>query len=753
MHNNEIQNDEAKQPIGDAEDALTLADFTSFVVEIENQPAWRTKADREMDYYDGNQLDSEILQRQRQIGMPPAVEPLIGPAIDAVLGLEAKTRTDWRVIPDSDRDGDDVADGLNHKLNQAERHSKADRACSDAYKSQVSVGVGWVEVARESNPFRYPYRCRAVHRNEIWWDWLSVEPDLSDARYLIRRRWVDRDQAKLMFPDKADLIRASSTGWQGIDVNLTVDGGGGTDLAQSYTDERGWTIEEMNWRDIENRRVCLFEVWYRVWKRVMVMKMPDGRIVEVDDANQAHLVALASGLIKPEWAVIPKMRRSIWMGPHRLDDGPTPYRHQKFPYVPFWGKREDRTMVPFGLIRGMIYQQDNINSAVSKIRWGLSAVRTIRTQGAVQADDEAFRQQVARIDADIVLNADHMAQQGAVFKVERDFQLNEQQYKMLNDSRLAIQRSSGITSGFMGQVGTATSGVQESTQIEQTVQALADINDNFAASRAEVGDILLSLIIEDLIGKQETIFLDGKGLREDREIMLNEPTLDQETGLQYLTNDVERTKIKVTLNDVPSTPTFRTQQLAAMSEAFKSMPPNYQPIALPYLLNLMDVPDKDAIIKAIKDMSQQPTPEEIDARIKQAITDAGLDLKREELDRRYPRGAGEAQINLVRAQAMEIGIKAAFSAIQTAGAIVQTPQISPVADELMKSAGYQPPNPLGVDPNFPIPATMPAPAGVPLAQANTSPQMPPVPQQPASPMQGIETTRNDSEPLNEGATA
>lgn len=752
MHNNDIQNGEAKSPMEWGEDALTLEQFTSFVNEIENQPAWRTKADREMDYYDGNQLDSEILQRQRQIGMPPAVEPIIGPAIDAVLGFEAKTRTDWRVIPDSDRGGDDVAEALNYKLNQAERHSKADRACSDAYKSQVSVGLGWVEVAKESNPFRYPFRCRSVHRNEIWWDWLAVEPDLSDARYLIRRRWVDRDQAKLMFPDKADLIRASSTGWQGIDISMSLDGGGSTDLAQSYTDERGWSIEEMNWRDIENRRVCLFEVWYRVWKRVMVMKMPDGRIVEVDDANQAHLVALATGVIRPEWAVVPKMRRSMWMGPHCLDDGPTPYRHQKFPYVAFWGKREDRTGVPFGLIRGMVYQQDNINSVISKIRWGLSSVRTTRTQGAVLADDEAFRQQVARIDADIVLDANHMAQQGAVFKVERDFQLNDQQFSLLADSRLAIQRSSGITSGFMGQQGNASSGVQEATQVEQSVQALADINDNFAFSRAEVGDLLLSMIIEDMLGKQETVFIDGKGLREDREISLNQPTLDEETGLTYLTNDIERTKIKVTLNEVPSTPTFRTQQLAAMSEAFKSMPKEYQSVALPYLLNLMDVPDKDAIIKAIKDLAEQPTPEQIEARIKQAITDAGLDLKREELDRRYPRGAGEAQMNLIRAQAMEIGIKAAFSAIQTAGAIVQTPQISPVADELMKSAGYQPPNPMGADPNFPIPATMPAPAGVPVAEANTSPQMPPVPQQPGSPMQGIETTRNDSEPIPEGQT-
>jgi hypothetical protein len=70
---------------------ITLSEFHNFLVEVQNQPAWRAKADKEMDYVDGNQLDSDILRRQEQLGIPPAIEPLIGPAIDAVLGFEAKT--------------------------------------------------------------------------------------------------------------------------------------------------------------------------------------------------------------------------------------------------------------------------------------------------------------------------------------------------------------------------------------------------------------------------------------------------------------------------------------------------------------------------------------------------------------------------------------------------------------------------------------------------------------------------------------
>ncbi|NDZ11495.1 hypothetical protein C7T35_01385 [Variovorax sp. WS11] len=743
------------KPNAQADDAdrLTLSEFSDFFHEVEEQPAWRSKADREMEYYDGNQLSAEILQKQQQIGMPPAIEPLIGPAIDAVLGLEAKTRADWRVLPDGDQEGDDVAQALNYKLNQAERQSKADQACSDAFKPQVAVGLGWVEVGRNPNPFQYQYRCRAIHRNEIWWDMLSVEPDLSDARYLIRRRWTPTSQAKLLFPGKQDLITQAVSGWPIYEGLGTTEGGTSTDLASAWDQQRGWSVEEQQWRDMTGKRVCLFETWYRRWKRVLVLKTPDGRVVEYDRKNAVHVQLVAVGATVPEWAIVPKMRRSMWMGPHMLDDGPTPYRHQKFPYIPFWGKKEDRTGVPYGLVRGMVYMQDNVNATNSKLRWGLSAVRTTRTKGAIAGTDEQFRQEIARVDADIVLSQEHMAKQGATFKVERDFELNQQQYQMLQDSRAGIQRVSGITDSLQGGRGNATSGVQEATQLEQSTQALAEINDNFATARAEVGDMLLSLIVEDMIGREETVKIKGDPLRDEKEVQLNVPTQD-EGGYTYLDNDVERTKLKVALNDVPSTPSYRSQQLTAMSEAFKAMPVQYQQVAMPYLIALMDLPNREDIIKAVREASAQMSPEQIQERIDQAVAQARMqdarDLKLQELSMRYPQEKLKAEIGKLIADAFKTNVEALYSANQTAATIAMNPAIAPVADVVAQAAGYQPPNPVGQNPNLPVPAGLP-PAGVvdvagtPGVAENTSPTQPPVPQAPPSPldggMQGIETER------------
>jgi hypothetical protein len=183
---------------------------------------------------------------------------------------------------------------------------------------------------------------------------------------------------------------------------------------------------------------------------------------------------------------------------------------------------------------------------------------------------------VARVDADIILDDADMAKPGALFKVERDFQLNEQQYKMLGDSRMGIERASGITPSFQGQEGTATSGVQENAQIEQTTQALADLMDNFRYGRTMVGELLVSMLIEDLGTRQEEVVISARPPRKERRVVLNQPAGRRGDGHALPDNDVQRIRLKVALEDVPTTSSFRAQQLAAMSEAFKAMPQQIQ---------------------------------------------------------------------------------------------------------------------------------------------------------------------------------
>jgi len=110
------------------------------------------------------------------------------------------------------------------------------------------------------------------------------------------------------------------------------------------------------------------------------------------------------------------------------------------------------------------------------------------------------------------------------------------------------------------------------------------------------------------------------------------------------------------------------------------------------------------------------------------------------------------------ADAVKKGSEAQFSAMQTAEVIAAVPGVAPIADELMKAAGYRPPTPGGIDPNFPMP---PAPAAglgleavknrrtgvafMPGGGSTTLNPLPPIPPTAGTgARQGIETTRPDS---------
>lgn len=83
---------------------------------------------------------------------------------------------------------------------------------------------------------------------------------------------------------------------------------------------REWTIQEDRWHNPHNKEVR-DQLWHRRWVDVVVLKSPDGRVVEYDEANPAHVHAVANGLREYRRAVVARVRRSYWLGPHVLFDG------------------------------------------------------------------------------------------------------------------------------------------------------------------------------------------------------------------------------------------------------------------------------------------------------------------------------------------------------------------------------------------------------------------------------------------------
>ena len=636
---------------------LDIDEFQKYMLEIRNQPLWRYNADIEADYYDGNQLDTITLAEMEEKGIAPLITNLIAPTVDAVLGMEAKGRTDWKVADDSDDDdAEDLADALNIKLHEAERISNVDRAVSDAYAGQIKTGCHFVEVSREFDPFKPKYRVKAVHRREIWWDWQSKEPDLSDARYLVRKRWFDKDLVLMMFPKHAQVINNSISGWDDWSFELTEDSQD-TFLARHWGIEQNSSIEDQEWLDSELERVCLHECWYRKWSKGQVLRLPNDTVIEFDSKNPRHVAAVENGIIKPQPSILNKLRLSWWIGPHKVGDMKTPYSHNSFPYVPFFGKREDRTGVPYGLIRPMKSPQDEVNTRKQKMMWLLSAKQVIADEDAVH-DHNIAASEVGRPDAYIKLNKARLNKTQTAFQVKTEHELSRQQFDVMTEAKANIQETGGVYQQMLGNNADsgASSGVAIDSLVEQGTITLAEINDNYRYSRMQVGDLLLSMIKDDMGVMPVQVTL-GRDTERERVVNLNEMKQNPETGAMYRTNDISRTKAVVVLEDVPNTPTYRAQQQRELTELTKALPPELQTAIVDMVIEASDLLHRKEIADRIRSVTGQGkkqddmTPEEQAVTEEMAKYEAEMrDLAMREQQAKTEKAESEAPLNVAKTE-------------------------------------------------------------------------------------------------------
>lgn len=593
--------DLAKKP------GISLRRLEQMLDDIRYQPVWRPEADRSADYYDGKQLEPHVIADMKARGQPILIHNLIAPAVNGVLGLEAKTRTDWSLVADDDS-GLEVVEALNQELNEAARISMTDRACADAYAAQLKTGLGWVEIGRNEDPFEYPYRSNYVHRNEIFWDWHSKRPDLKDARWLLRRKWLDVDELEMAFPMHKDLINSVASGW------TSIGGSGGLwnedePLSQSaalmgaYTDQTTSSIPEDDWWDSERKRALTYEVYYRVWDKKPVIKTETGEVFVYDQKNPMHVAVLVAGRAEVSIAPFPRMRMAYFIGPHRVADLESPHPHNLFPYVPFWGYREDRTGIPYGMVRGMMPAQDEINNRRSKLTKLLNSKLVIKDDDALlEMSDNQMLDELYRADGVITLNPTRQNKDANAFRIVEQTGVAAQQFQVMQEAQKMIQDVAGIYNAFLGQESGAKSGIAIDSLVEQGTTTLAEINDNYRVARQLVGELLLAHIVDDIGDKRKEIKIGVNKPRATKVIVLNDRrTVDG--GRTQITNSVTRTKTRVVLSDIQNTPGYRQQMARSLMELAGQLPEQYTAALIDLIVEMGDFPNRDEVLKRIRQVS------------------------------------------------------------------------------------------------------------------------------------------------------
>lgn len=473
-----------------------------------------------------------------------------------------------------------------------------------------------MEVSVRSDPTDDPiYQGYEDWRN-IWYDPLSVEPDLSDARYLFRERYVDLDVAMAMFPERKDVLRASAVQSAQYSDSLLIDD---VDAERDVYEQGAGVLT-----DDTRSRVKLVECWYRqVWSGKIMRGDELGTLngATFDAANELHGLLAQEGHASVYDAVQMRVRCMVYCEAGVLQDAESPYRHNRFPLVPIWGHRKKRGNTPYGVVRGLIDPQSDLNKRRSKALFILSTNQVVADDDAVDDWDEVA-EEVARPDGII------RAKKGSRFEIRNVVQLAEEHVNLMQQDRQFIESTGGVTDEMMGRESNAQSGKAILARQDQGHAVTAELFDNLRMSIQLVGEITLSLIEQYYTDRKVVRVLGDRG--QAQYVTINEP---QEDG--SLLNDITARQADFQVDAMNFSASARQAAFESMMNMIGQLGNPEAALALLDLaVDLSDIPGKDEMVKRIRAMTGQKDPDQADddpQRMEEAQAEQGRAQQEAEL--------------------------------------------------------------------------------------------------------------------------
>jgi hypothetical protein len=685
--------------------------------ELDRQSANRFEQAMDEAYYDSEQWTEQEKAELRERGQAPIVWNVISTSVDWIIGSEKRGRTDFKVLPRGKEDAK-PAEGKTKYLKYLSDVNDTPFNRSRAFEDAVKVGVGWMECSVQDEDDGEPIYDRYESWRNMLWDSSSTELDGSDMRYIFRSKWVDEDIALALVPNRRAAIASSVTVSTTYGSFNQQDGDYAMDAAEETLEDASISGAVTTHK---RRRVRLIECWYRA--PTAVKKMVGGPFsgVEVDEKNPEHVQAITGRITVVTTRMQMRVRVALLTPTALLFDGPSPFKHNRFKFIPIWGYRRGKDNLPYGVIRRMRDIQDDINKRASKAQYILSTNKVVMDEGAVDDIDE-FADEVARPDAIIVKKAGKMLE----LNVDRD--LAPAHLQLMSQGVQFIQTASGVTDELLGKTTNAVSGVAVEKRQEQGSLATTKFFDNLRLAEKYRGQICLSLVEQFVTDQKQFRITNQRGTPEF--VTVND-------GLPE--NDITRTQADYVISEADWRATMRQAATAELTELLVKMPPQVALVVLDLLVESMDIPNGEEIVKRIRAVNGQRdpdatelTPEEQQAMAeKQAAAAAQqqmflAELKGKQADA-IKKGAeadkATAGVKLIEAQTVEANMRAAQEAMTAATAVTTMPTIARVGDNLLKEGGWKGGQPVPV-----------AAQGLPPLPMQQPPQqMPPQPNPPEQP--------------------
>jgi hypothetical protein len=661
--------------------------------ELDRQFENRAEQSIDEDFYDNIQYTEAESQELNDRGQMALVFNVISTSVNWVTGTEKRSRMDYKVLPRRKEDSK-PAERKTALMKYLSDVNRSSFARSRAFEDAVKVGIGWLECGVEDGDGGDPVYDRYESWRNMLWDTAGTEKDLSDARYVSRSKWVDTDILSGIFKDRRQLIEESIDHENIYATGIEADGDETMDSFEIANDQSGLLREPID--GYHRPRCRVIEMWFR--KPANTYKMIGGAFAgDMYDFSDAHDEEVRSGRARVERKAMMRMYVAIFTSKGLLYFGESPYRHNRYPFTPIWANRRGRDGMPYGMIRGLRDIQSDVNKRASKALAILSSNKVVMDEGALGEDmsiDE-FAEEVSRPDAIIIKRA------GKELKLNADRELAPAHLELMSRSISMIQQQSGVTDELMGRRSNATSGIAIQRRQDQGSTTTTNLFDNLRLANQVHGEKQLSLVEQFYTDKKQFRITSMRGTPEY--VTLN-------SGLPE--DDITRTKADYIISEADWHATMRQAAVESLLESIKVLPPQVALGILDLIVENMDLPNREEIVKRIRSATglpdpdaEGPTPEQIAAeqakqatqQMQNAAMQAELELKIANAKKAAAQaGLAEAQqrklladIKLTLANAVDMNADAQGKAIDTAIKMLTAAPAVPVADHLLNEAGFE----------------------------------------------------------------
>lgn len=658
--------------------------------EMERQAENRRAMAEDEDMFDHKHWTLDELQVLEQRGQAPLVFNLTQTAVNWVLGTQRRATMDYKILPRR-KDGRQAAQLKTDLLKHIADLNRSEYSYSAAFADAVKAGIGWLETGQGQEDDGVLVYDRHESWRSILWDSTALRYDLSDARYIYRSKWMDLDQAAMIFPERVDVLKLAAN-------QLTMGASGLTGIGDEVMDEREeayaqtmgiyGNLAQNSPYGVNRPRVRAIEMWF---KRVL----PDAAVMSggqftgelFDEWSTGHWDELKAGTAKVVIRPREVVHQAFLCESGLLSVRQSPYRHNRYPFTPVWGYRRASDGLPYGLIRGIRDINRDLNKRASKSLHILSSKTILAPKGSLE-DVEVARNEAARPDS--VIEFDPVA---GVPSILTDTNLAAAHMEMLSRDAQMIQQVAGITDENLGRHTNANSGKAIIARQEQGALSTSHFFDNLRQSRAAHGEKLLVNTEQFYTKHDEFRISDVRGKLDFRTI--NEPGKPE--------HSIAASKADFVVGEQEWAATQRAAEsevLMSVIQQLATTTPELVAQALDIIVETLDVPYREELVKRIRNITGAADPDEDpenpseETLQRRAAADAKAKLEKAAMELQAAEAMAKVRKLNAEAAKLETGITQAqidaiASAVAAALQLAQVPQVSPMADRVLAQATGQ----------------------------------------------------------------